>query len=136
MQLGFCLPDDVSSPNRHPHIPNLPFDYADDIDDQPQYLDMNRTHPFVSAYYYFYKNLLHIIDTGVIFSVYHIDYDVDYFLLNEDFNEISALYLNNAHILNSASLLLNNINDGSLELGSFLFNTDELLLDLNIATLY
>ncbi len=119
----------VNMADFHPDFTNHPL-Y------NPMYLDQNRTHPFAVTVYYLYKELLTIMDDGQIFYRHRIDYDVDYFFLNETYNTFMENYNKNQYCLSVSEFLLNNINSSSWTLAEKLLNTDELLLDLNVATLY
>ena len=79
----------------------------------PMYLDQNRTHPFAVTVYYLYKELLTIMDDGQIFYRHRIDYDVDYFFLNETYNTFMENYNKNQYCLSVSEFLLNNINSSS-----------------------
>ena len=103
---------------------------------KPIYLDLNKTNRFVGDMYYFYKELLLILGTERVFSTYGIDYDVDYFFLNEYFNKLSSFYIQNNYLQQNSLFLLNNINHGSISISKCLINLDELVLDLSVATLY
>jgi len=103
---------------------------------KPIYLDLNKTNQFIGDMYYFYKELLWILGTDRIFSTYGIDYDIDYFFLNDHFNKISSFYIQNSYLQQNSLFLLNNINHGSMSISKYLINLDELVLDLSVATLY
>lgn len=123
---GLCVSKFIPMNEIHPTV--IPHDKG--------YLDQNKTHPFTVIVYYLYKRLLRDMNDGQIFYTYGIDYDVDYFFLNEPFNIIIEKYELDKRFIDLNKLILDNINQNSWLLADKIINSDELLLDLNVATLY
>lgn len=100
------------------------------------YLDINKTHPATVTNYYLYKELLTIMNNGVIFYLYRIDYDIDYFFLNEEYNIIVNKILTNSYIQDRITRIIEETSSINFPLVNSILNLDELVLDLSMATLY